>query len=526
MKISILNILILLLFNSCVQSQTFEVNIDTINVEIKNYLRPAIRASLTHAVKHEDKYYCFFRESGLYYFGVRQNHFFIISADGTIEQKPEIPTSIDMSMYFDLFVRNDSVILKTYYDRDTYYLDLANYEWVSLPEADDVIYEDEKFYVTLLNFGEWGSTTWFKDKNTNKEFELASAGTIVNRVENTYFITSPVQVLKIEDPLKLAVAAKENSYNIIKKRERYYGSEYSKGTEIIYRDTTYSMWDNKLPDVQIVTSFVFSNKLFHLCTDSVSTYIAKVNEGVLIPIQHLGKRYRVFNWNNSYRHKTQKDGSQLLKFDTEDLNNYGFIEIIQNKINITHLKHDVDTINHIGTDNFEPLFNFLFSELDSLPFSKVSSLEHKFGGVNLKLNRKGPLHESYYPNRRDYDFDGSVRFLRTEDNFVTKTVQYYFTKGDSLVKTVFVEWTETEHYYQEDISRFHEDKTDKIRRFDEKLTEIKTLLTNKMGVLPKIENRPNNSQKYSWESKNGLKVDFYIADFAKNGGLRMIIYYE
>ena len=52
-------IVFFLTFQLGVKSQTFTVNIDTLNLDIKGVVRPASRLELTHAVKYNDKYFVF-----------------------------------------------------------------------------------------------------------------------------------------------------------------------------------------------------------------------------------------------------------------------------------------------------------------------------------------------------------------------------------------------------------------------------------------------------------------------------------
>jgi len=220
----------------------------------------------------------------------------------------------------------------------SYYLDLHTLTLVETPEPDDVIYEDEKVYVTYLDFGEWGSTTWFKYKSSGKEYVLASSGTIINRIDSSYYISAGARVLKIDNPLKMKQCDKKHYYQNVKKKDFSEGTNSLLGTEALYNDTTYSQWDFKEPKLRIATSFKFDNKLFYLCTDSAQTFIAKLENKKLIPIQNIGQKYSTFDWHYSYRCKLRNDGFQLLKFDTKTNNTFGFIEIEQNKINIRYLK--------------------------------------------------------------------------------------------------------------------------------------------------------------------------------------------
>jgi hypothetical protein len=224
----------------------------------------------------------------------------------------------------------------------SFYLDTPRLTWKETTEPDDIIYEDDQYYVTYLNFGEWGSTTWFKNKFSGKEYELASSGDIVFKVDSSYYITGGIKVLRIDNPLKMKACDSNYYYERVKNGKYHYGTNSLVGAVAIYQDTTYSYWESKDPKLYINTSFKIDNRLFYLCSDSALTYIAKLENSKMIPIQNLGNRYSIFDWHYSYRCKIQKDNFQLLKFNTKLKNTYGFIEIDKNKINIRYLKFKIN----------------------------------------------------------------------------------------------------------------------------------------------------------------------------------------
>lgn len=497
------------------QSQSFEVTVDTTDIKIKEFMKPAVRASLTHAVEFNDRYYCFFRETHLYHFG-HTKHFFILEKDGTIKHNLKVPKGIDDAVYFDLFVNNDSILTKAYMgDNETYYLDLESLEWIKIEELDDILYEDEKFYVTHISFGEWGNTTWFRDKKTGKEHELGFAGTIVNNIDDSYYITSLSKVLKIEDPLKMKPSRKYYYYDVVKNNDSpampgsfWEGSNSLEGTEILYEDTTYiPYW--QAPQVRIVTSFTYDNNLFHLCVDSTSTYIAKIDNGNLKPIKKIGENYSIFNWFYSYRNKVQKNGSQLLKFRTEDANLFGFIKIHQNNINIRYLSHDIDTVKHIGTDNFAEFFSFIYLNFDYLHLDTIDFLEKEIGGTDMELF-----------------LEDSKQYLKVEDSIIANKTRYYYAKNDSLVKSIFLEWTETENYNESSASFFNRQNSNIESKLNDKINYLEQFLTSTIGTQPSKELRPNNIYFKRWEAKNGLIVSLEGSDFKRLKRIRMRIYKE
>jgi hypothetical protein len=323
------------LFQFCfVFGQIFNVTTKNIDLEVKELIKPATKVELTHAVKRKDIFYCFFKE-------VKNDNsrrdikfFFIFSEKGDNLRKIEVPTEIQNTVYYDLFLRNDTIFAKTYMNSKTFYFDIDRQKWKKTSAVDDMIYEDDRFYFTYLDFGEWGSTSWIKDKQTKKEYELASSGEIVNRVDSIYYITSGLRILKIDDPTELKKSNSDYLYEDIRKKDHSEGTNSLQGAEIVFKDTTFSEWDwiDKEPKLSIATSFVRENKLYHICVDSTKTFIAELENGQLKPFQNIESKLFFFDWYYSHRSNIQKDGSKLLKFKTN--NKFGIMEINRQDINI------------------------------------------------------------------------------------------------------------------------------------------------------------------------------------------------
>lgn len=335
MKISLT---IFAFFQFCLTfGQTFNVTTKNIDLEIKDLIKPATKIELTHAVKHKDIFYCFFNEVKKDNYGRDIKFFLIFSEKGDNLRNIEIPTEIQNTVYFDLFLRNDTIFVKKYMNSKTFYFNRDKQKWENTSEVDDMIFEDDRFYFTYMDFGEWGSTTWIKNKQTEIEYELASSANIVNIIDSTYYITSGLRILKVNNPAKMKVTNSDYLYEVVKKKGYADGTNSLQGAEIIFEDTSFSEWDwaNKEPQLRIATSFVQENKLYHLCVDSTKTFIAELKDGQMKQIQQIDKNLSFFDWYYSDRSKIQKDGNQLLKFKKN--NNFGFMEINRQTINIYSL---------------------------------------------------------------------------------------------------------------------------------------------------------------------------------------------
>jgi len=278
-------------FQYTLRSQVLDLTVDTINIDLKRIVRPASRVSLIHAVKYNDKYYCFFQEQGLYSFRIEKKYFLIISKIGTILEIIKIPSEIEQGgLNFDFFKRKDSLLIKTYLDKTSFYFDAEKLKWKKINELDDRVFEDDNFIIEYLDFGEWGQRTWFIDKKTKKEYVISASSKIVNKLRGKYYFTNGSEIREIDNPYKLKLCDKDYYYEKAK-IDIYNENNYLIGSNLIYRDTTFSEWDFEESKRYIETSFVFKNQLLQFYTDSSSTYIAKIKNGKIVPIQNLGKKF-------------------------------------------------------------------------------------------------------------------------------------------------------------------------------------------------------------------------------------------
>ena len=497
-----------IIFNvNLIYCQTFEITTDTINISIKNIMSPANRISLTHAVKYNDKYYCIFSERNIYHSWKNNKYFFIILPDGTIEHRIELPDKIKNSSYCDLFIKDDCIFLKEYYDHWTFYLDTKKMKWIRTKEVDDVIYEDDKYNITYLDYGEWGYRTWFKDKRTKLEYELASDGKIVNKIDSLFYITSIDKILKIDNPLKLNPCEPKYYYNKAQTSRIRMSSNSLIGAEVIYNDSTQSYFFFDESEPYIITSFTYNNQLFHLFNDINATYITKLENNKMTPLQTLDERYKLFTHDYSYRMKIQKDNSQLLTISTKDENVYGFIEIQDNKIHIRYLQHDIDSLEYIGHETFPTAFDFIYGNIGSLTLQSVDSLEQTIGGIGMNRITQRRLYSS---NNQSSLISGK-NYIKTENSYITNISVYYFTGKDSLIKNVSMDWLDTKSYNNQDSYDLGVNKKGRIPIFQAKLEEIENYINLKTGSVATKEIRTNDIKKI-WKTTDGITISLYYSN--------------
>jgi len=146
-------LILLLIVHIGLNAQTFKVTVDTMSLDIKEIVRPASHVKMTHAVRLNDKYYCFFRETGLYSYKIKAKYFLIISNNGTILHNIKVPKEIENNIYFDFFIRNGRMLAKTYMNHDSFYFDLNKLKWIKTEEKRilDIILNKYKKRLHLIN---------------------------------------------------------------------------------------------------------------------------------------------------------------------------------------------------------------------------------------------------------------------------------------------------------------------------------------------------------------------------------------
>jgi len=380
MRKALLTFTFLIIFHLTGISQILNIHNDTININLRGRLGPSICFN--------EKYYCFFETSNMGYSSQSTNHFYILSHDAKIIKKVDVPDGLQES-YCDLHVRNDSVIVKSYYTHTSYYLDTLSNVWIKIPEVDDKVYEDENYYMNYLDFGEWGGTLWFKDKYSGIEYEFASSDPIINRIRNNYFVSTGRSVYKIEDPKSLKRCSPDYLYKLVEaqriKREKVFeGSRSYVGAKSVFEDSVHGYFS----DFSIVTSFVVKDQLYHLCVDSNLLYIATIQNGKMEKAQTICSDIKVYHSINSYRYPNIIKHSQSFRFNSISGEYSGLIEVSDSNILLHYFKSTCKEY-YLGTDKAKKEFNQLFilisKQIENLNLSQIDSIENNWGATDLTL---------------------------------------------------------------------------------------------------------------------------------------------
>lgn len=434
----IILLLVNCLFKTFLFAEKFNIIHDTIYLNISDYINKESKLHLTHSVKHKNHYYCFLYEQGYYSSQLQTRHFFKYSLSDSTLVKCDLPYDLKSSSYLDLFVKNDKVFAQGLYSKNSFQFDETTFEWIRKKKVDHEVYQDESFKVKYMHFGEWGNATWFKDKKSRKEYVVGKNGSTINRIGNKYFFTTPNQIIEIT-PKELNQSVFTDSYKFLSKAETYYKYRPSKkGVNILYNDTTYSIFDID-PKQRIITSFVLKNKLYQIYSDISSTYIGTLEDSELIPLLALDKKYnmlyripqcrRNMNKSDNYRYINFKDG----------YNTFGYIEIIDSTVKINHIIHDHDSLSYTDDDSFEMLLNQINDPLN-LNIDTLTLFENEIGGTEMNQNHIETYGISYHPDSIQYDYK---EFIKIMNKAITQTTKYKYDLNTGRVHHISFEWSET-----------------------------------------------------------------------------------
>jgi hypothetical protein len=487
-----------------------QITYDTIKINIKGYLK--------QTVKFNSRYYCFFDEDKPY--GSDGLTFYVISKDGKTQNKVFVPDDMQ-HLYSDLHIRNDSILSKDYYDHRTYYFDLIKSEWKEVKKVDDRVFEDNNYYATFLDFGEFGGTLWFKNKQTGIEYEMASGPPIINKLNGKYYVSTAKKVIEIENPAMLNRAAQDSTYEIIKNKKWSMGSRSMKGAKVIFIDSVYSNFrDYKF---YIASSYVINNELKFVIVDSNSVYTAEIKNGKAFKQDSIFNNSTVSNWHNSYRQNLNQNSIQLLQFSSSESKTFGFIEIGSKNIKVHYIKN-LDTAPIIGRKKAESTFinrlDFLIEKIGDLTLNQVDSLELLLRAFDATPRHKMSMSKDYYPNKEDYIIESPRVYKTIEDSTLTLLTNYWYTKPDKSVKVFTCEWEPTFENAYNIYTKF--DAPELKDSYQNRFNNIYSHLIKKFGN-PVKPRKNDNGQYFSWKIRNNLNIVLYYAnaDRYKNIDLKM-----
>jgi hypothetical protein len=512
-------ILSLTLFSCEGQQNSNVTNFESGFSLIQDTISISVNGRMTHALEYQDKYYVLFEQQLIKYGGYGKRWLYIFS-NNELERVIDCPKEMEVH-YLDIYVQNDSIILKPYMDKQSYHYDNTNFRWNKIDKTDDLIFEDSDFYVYSLNFGEWGGKTWFKDKKTGSQYVLESTTPLINKIDNSYYLTNSYQVLRIKKPMELTKCDNDVTYeNIQKTGKKYSWYSQSKGYEMIYEDENIDYFYFSYHP-SIVSSFVFKNELLHIYETETASYLSRIENNKIQTFEKILDNVKFFNWRHSYRCKNLNGSNELLKFITKNDQIYGLATIKGNKIYVTYLVNDIELKpKTLGIERsneiFENRLKTILANFSKLTLTEIEAKEREWKSFDVTPNHKIGIGESWNPN--NYPIDINKSYLVVEDSIISNSIMYYATKKTDLVRAVTINWEKT----QTDKREFGNEKS-ASEVFLKRFKDLVLILTNELGE-PNSINEEKNSQSYSWTMQNKINIEIELTRQDNYNNIRMVIY--
>ncbi|WP_157454088.1 hypothetical protein [Crocinitomix catalasitica] len=512
-------ILSLTLFACDGQQKSSVTNFESGFSLIQDTISISVNGRMTHALAYNDKYYVLFEQQLMKYGGYEKRWLYIFS-NNQLEKVIDCPEEMK-TVYLDFYVQNDSIILKPYIDKQSYYFDNTNFKWNKIDKTEDLIFEDSDFYVYSLDFGEWGGKTWFKEKKTGSQYVLESTTPLINKIDDTYYLTNAYQVLKIENPKELTKCDSDVTYENIQKTGKCYSwYSQSKGYEVIYEDEHVDYFDfSNHP--RVVSSYTFNNELLHIYETDTASYLSRIVNNKIQPFEKVLDDIKFFNWHFSYRCKNINGTNELLKFNTTNDQIYGLTIIKGNIIYVTYLVNDVELKPKIlgeqrSNEIFENRLKSILADFSKLTLTKVESKEKKWKTFDITPNQKIGIGDSW--NTKKYNIDINKSYLVVEDTIISNVIMYYATKKTDLVRAVTINWEKTQH------SRIvFENNKSASEIFLTRFNDLILILTSELGE-PNLIHKEKKNQSFVWTIQNGLNIELKLSSLDNYNNIRMVMY--
>jgi len=258
--------------------ETIKLNCGDINIKLDTF-NLSTKEEFAKAIIYHDKYYLVFQKADSYT-GEPRKKILIVDTIGNVIGKVSLPEGDlkDMS-YFDLSVENDSLFIKktNSLHESTFVLNEKEKKLKATKDRLLIKYQDNEYSICLIDRGEFGSNTFFKNKKTMWTGKvntgcLYSAPIVINRIDSNYYITNSsrfldgyARILKINH----LTAFKEPAFKFDKNKYiSHNGIEMVLDTAKIYMSTC----------------FVVNKKLLCIYTVENGTYIGEFIDKKVKPL--------------------------------------------------------------------------------------------------------------------------------------------------------------------------------------------------------------------------------------------------
>jgi len=492
---NVIHIIILLFTTAPCQSQELNVSYENIEINIPGSPGPWL--------KFNENFYCYFKTDNDKFSSGSNHQFYVLDKDGKIKSQIDVPKKLQ-TVYYDLYIKNDTIFTTEYYDHNTFYLDQTNNTWIEIKKGIDLYYDDKEYSIYSLDFGEWGGVTWFKDKQTGQQFEIGATTPVINKLGDSYYLTTGKSVLKIDNPKKLDKSEEPYDYQQAVIDERYHreGNYSTNGAETVFE---YENDDYFNPTFSLTTSFISNEKLYHLYKDSISTKIGTLENKKLVPFYEFKSEVKPFQWYYDTRNPIQNNNFQSVQFRTDKDSVYGIIEINKNDFKVTQFNNIyIEPVFGEKKMNewLENTFDNYYSNFSALTLNQIDKVEQELNATDITQKHKI---STYRLDGRNVETPRIYRKIESEK--LSLVTMYYYSENDKKIQLVNFEWGKNRNQNQnfEDIVAEMDNEGKEEKLFKQKFDWISDYLKGKLGE-PNDYKTDKNGTEQKWKKDNKLIV--------------------
>lgn len=308
--------------NVCAEKSGIRICQDTLHLDVPGFIR--------FAALYKENYYLFLRDtSDRDKMGnLNPIKLYQVSKDGKKSKLIPCPKEIESSSYPKLIIRNDSLVFYNQWE-NTFTLNTKNLSWTKSKYEPPVIYEDSDFEVSQICMGEFGGLVSFKNKHNGIIHDSRACCAItVNKHNSKYLVTTNTNwpdfstISEMPCPDSLVERNKGSKNYLID-----YIMELDRIPKTIFESD----------DVQIHTSFIRNDEIFHIYTNDTACFIGRLENGKLTEEIKLDFYPRL-------QHKLSNNDQFLSFFSKRSFYfaeefEFGLIEIIKGELNIHYISN-------------------------------------------------------------------------------------------------------------------------------------------------------------------------------------------
>lgn len=449
-------------------AQHFSLQVDTVWLDVSAYTSPTAKFTLTRTARCRNFYFCCFEQKEIQTLNaIERNVLLAVSLDGKEVKNVPFPNYFDKEYYFDLFSLQDDLYAKPYWWKkaNSYRFNFKTWEWEPVKFIPDIVFEDDKFQVAHVDYGEWGSFDWFMDKRSKEQYLHAGWSRIVP-MGDTYYIPAWNKLYRLKDPKAGWKCGRTLKYpNIFKNDAPLYAigayyppydssekaienktiRQHLRAVDTIlsfpsHEETVYFEDGSSFPtekcDTTFKALFCVQNQLYAMMDIQGRYCIVRVEGEQLHEVLDLGKDYQSLHWANYYR--GNHPANRCLKIFQNDLWTSGIIDIEDTLVKIHYLIHTTDTLHSIREDHILETVAYILDHSDHLTINEIDSMERSWGATKSQFVRTRCEDEWYRecpPDKEDFLI---VRYIkRVQDTTIVET-QYIYNPKDYLVDGFFL----------------------------------------------------------------------------------------